>query len=135
MGWLETLVWPSQEERARKLRAAIEIACVDAPTVRRGDLLTDLGAAAALAPRDMQLVVYHTAVLSYVASQADRDAFGKAVAQIGAVWISNEAPSVFPALAKAAPSPVSRADFLWAVDGKPVAWTAPHGQSIHWFAG
>jgi hypothetical protein len=134
MEWLETLVWPGLEQRACNLRAAIEIARRDPPTIRRGNLLAGLQAIAALAPRDLQLVVYHTAVLGYVPSQADRDAFIKMVGQIGAVWISNEMPSVFPALAKATPPPASRGDFLLAVDGKPVAWTAPHGQSIDWFA-
>jgi hypothetical protein len=92
-------------------------------------------AIAALAARDVQLVVYHTAVLGYVPSRADRDAFVKTVGQIGAVWISNEVPSVLPALAKGAPPPASRGDFLLTVDGKPVAWTVPHGQSINWLAG
>jgi hypothetical protein len=134
MGWLETLVWPDQEQRARNLRAAIEIARADPPTVRQGDLVTDVPAVAALAPRDMQFVVYHAAVLGYVPSQADRDAFAKTVRQTGAVWISNEVPSVFPELVRTAPAPPSWGDFLLAVDGKPVAWTGPHGQSIHWFA-
>jgi hypothetical protein len=134
MAWLETLVWPGQEHRARSLRAAIDIARADPPEVRRGDLLTDLPAIAALAPRELQLVVYHTAVLGYVPSQSDRDAFARAVARTGAVWISNEAPSVFPELAQAAPSPPGPGHFLLAVDGKPVAWTGPHGQSIQWLA-
>jgi hypothetical protein len=102
--------------------------------VRQGDLVTDVPAVAALAPRDMQFVVYHAAVLGYVPSQADRDAFAKTVRQTGAVWISNEVPSVFPELVRTAPAPPSWGDFLLAVDGKPVAWTGPHGQSIHWFA-
>jgi hypothetical protein len=135
MEWLDTLVWPGQEQRASNLRAAIEIARLDPPTIRRGDLLANLPAIAALAPSDLQLVVYHTAVLGYIPSQEDRDAFRKTVGEIGAVWISNEVPSAFPALANAAPPPANRGDFLLAVDGKPVAWTAPHGQSIHWFAG
>jgi len=135
MAWLETLVWPGQEHRAQGLRAAIEIARGDPPKVRRGDLRADLAAIAALAPKDMQLVVYHTAVLGYVGSQADRDAFAETVRQTGAVWISNEAPSVFPDLARAAPPPPGpERHFLLAVDGKPVAWTRPHGQSIDWFA-
>jgi hypothetical protein len=134
MDWLETLVWPGQEERARNLRAAIEIARADPPTVRRGDLRTELAAVAALAPREMQLVIYHTAVLGYVPSQADRDAFARAVSETRAVWISNEVPSVFPELARAAPPPPSPGHLLLAVDGRPVAWTAPHGQSIRWFA-
>jgi hypothetical protein len=82
----------------------------------------------------MQPVVYHTAVLGYVGSQSDRNAFAKTVRHTAAVWISNEAPSVFPQFTKAAPPPPSPAHFLLAVDGKPVAWTGPHGQSIDWFA-
>ncbi len=67
--------------------------------------------------------MYHTAVLGYVGSRSDRDAFAKAVRQTGAVWISNEAPSVFPELARVAPPPPHPGHFLLAVDGKPVAWT------------
>jgi hypothetical protein len=133
MAWLETLIWPDQEHRARSLRAAIEIARADPPEVCRGDLLTDLPALAAQAPKDLQLVVYHTAVLGYVSSQSDRDAFVKAVRQTRAVWISNEVPSVFPELSRAAPASPDPGRFLLAVDGRAVAWTGPHGQSIDWF--
>jgi hypothetical protein len=134
MAWLETLVWPGQAHRAQNLRAAIEIARAETPEVRRGDLRADLPAIAELAPKDMRLVVYHTAVLGYVASRSDREAFARAVRRTGALWISNEVPSVFPELARAAPLPPSPGHFLLAVDGKPVAWTGPHGQSIDWFA-
>jgi hypothetical protein len=134
MAWLETLVWPGQEERARRLRAAIAVARADPPEVRRGDMLTELPALAALAPKGMQLVVFHTAVLGYIGSQSDRDAFAKTVRATGAVWISNEVPSVFPQFASAAPPPPGPGHFLLAIDGQPVAWTGPHGQSIDWFA-
>lgn len=134
MAWLETLVWPDQGHRVKNLRAAIDIARIDPPRVRSGDLLADFPAIAALSPKEMQLVVYHTAVLGYVGSRSDRDGFAKAVRQTGAVWISNEAPSVFPELTRAAPSPPGPGHFLLAIDGRPVAWTAPHGQSINWFA-
>ena len=134
MAWLEMLVWPGQEHRARGLGAAIDIARADPPQVRRGDLLADLPAVAALAPKDIALVVYHTAVLGYVASQADRDAFAETVRRTGAVWISNEPPSVYPQLARAVPPRPGPDRFLLAVDGRPVAWTGPHGQSIDWFA-
>lgn len=134
MAWLETLVWPGQEHRAQRLRAAIETARVDPPKIHRGDLLSDLAALASTAPRNTQLVIFHTASLAYVASQADRDAFASIVRRTGAVWISNEAPSVFPEMAQIAPPPSSPGHFLLAVDGKPVAWTGPHGQSIDWFA-
>ena len=46
MAWLETLVWPDQGHRAKNLRAAIDIARIDPPRVRRGDLLADLPAIA-----------------------------------------------------------------------------------------
>jgi hypothetical protein len=134
MEWLETLIWPGQEHRAQRLRAAIEIARADPPPVHRGNLLTDLPAVAALSPKGMRLVVYHSAVLGYVRSHADREAFANTVRQSGAVWISNEAQAVFPQLMGAAPPPPTPGHFLLAVDGKPVAWTGPHGQSIDWFA-
>jgi hypothetical protein len=134
MTWLKALVWPGHEHRAQSLEAAIEIARADPPIVRRGDLLIDLPPLAALAPNGMRLVIYHTAVLGYVASQADRDRFAQTVRQSGAVWISNEAPFVFPEFTRAAPRPPSPGAFLLAVDGKPVAWTSSHGQSIDWFA-
>ena len=134
MAWLETLVWPGQEHRARGLRAAIEVARANPPQVSRGDLLIDLATIVRQAPEHMQLVVFHTAVLGYIGSQSDRDAFGTAVRRAGAVWISNEAPGVYPQCAKLAPPPPARGCFLLAVDNRPVAWTRPHGQSIDWFA-
>ena len=135
MAWLETLVWPGQEFRVKALRAAIAVARAHPPPIRRGDLCTDLPALAALAPQGMQLVIYHSAVLGYVGSQRARDAFAETVGQIGAVWISNEAPSVFPQFAGSAPPPPGPGHFLLAINGTPVAWTHAHGQSIEWFAG
>jgi hypothetical protein len=134
IAWLETLVWPGQEHRAQNLMAAIEIARANPPKVCRGDLRVDVPAIAALAPKSLRLVVYHTAVLGYVGPRSDREEFAKAVRQTGAVWISNEVPSVFPEFASAAPPPPSPGHFLLAVDGKAVAWTGAHGQSIEWFA-
>ena len=136
MAWLETLVWPGQELRAQRLREAIKVAQADPPKVFQGDLLSDLPSVVQRAPKDAQLVVFHTAVLGYVASKPDRDAFARMVRQTGAVWISNEAPSVFPELLRSAPPAPGPGHFLLlAIDGKPVAWTGPHGQSIDWFAG
>ena len=45
MEWLETLVWPEQQGRRERLRAAIEVARRGPPTVARGDLLKDLAGA------------------------------------------------------------------------------------------
>ncbi len=74
------------------------------------------------APECATLVVFHTAVLVYVASKAHREQFAKAMRRSRAVWISNEVPGVFPDLAKAAPPASRRGLFLLAVNGSPVAW-------------
>jgi hypothetical protein len=132
--WLETLVWPGQEARAQRLRAAIDVGRPDPPTIVKGDLLTDLAPLMVAAPKDATLVVYHTAVLAYVTSGEQRDLFAGTMRRSDAVWISNEAPGVFPSYAKTAPRAPSRGRFLMMLDGTPVAWTGPHGQSIDWFA-
>jgi hypothetical protein len=133
MRWLETLVWPDQRERAERFGAAIIVARAEPPRVVKGDLSTDLGPLLATAPRDATLVVFHSAALAYVASQERRDRFAETVRRAGAVWISNEAPGVFPVLAAAAPPPPGPGRFLLMQDGTPLAWASPHGQSIDWF--
>jgi hypothetical protein len=129
--WLETLVWPGQEARAERLRAAMDVARRDPPRVLRGDLLHDLPALAATAPADATLVVFHTSVLGYVAPK-DRARFVETVRGLRAVWISNEGPEVFPSIsAKVHPSPPASRSLL-AMDGEPLALTGYHGQSIDW---
>ena len=132
MAWLETLVWPDQPDRAARLHAAIAVARKDPPRIVAGDLLTALPALAAEAPKDATLVVFHTAVLAYVADAADRAGFARTVRDLGAVWISNESPFVFPDIAARLAGPVRRGPMLLAVDGEPVAWTDPHGAWIDW---
>lgn len=133
VGWLETLVWPGQGDRTRLLRAAIEVARLDPPRIVKGDLRRDLKALLALAPRDATRVVYHSGVLQFVTSQAERDAFGAMVMNAGAVWISNEARWAFPAGLRDAPEPPRPGRSLLMLNGEGVAWTGPHGQSLDWF--
>ena len=129
--WLETLVWPGQEARAERLRAAMRIARRDPPKIVKGDLARDLPALAATAPRDATLVVFHSAVLAYVAPE-DGTRFARSVAELGAVWISNESPAVFPDITAKLDEAPPKDRFLLSVDGEPVALTGPHGQSIDW---
>jgi hypothetical protein len=131
--WLETLVWPGQEARAARLRAAIEIARAHPPTVVRGNLLSNLEPLMASAPNDATLVIFHTAVLNYVSSQLERDQFARIMSESRSIWISNESPRVFPKLAEKAPPAPAAGRFLLAINEQPVAWTGPHGQSIDWF--
>jgi hypothetical protein len=132
LAWLETLVWPEHCERLARLRKAIRIAQSERPRVVAGDLRQDLSTLIAEAPRDATIVVFHTAVLSYVAEQSDRDAFAASmIDDTRVIWLSNEGPRIFPRFAAAA-GPVKEGMFLLAVDGRPVAWTGPHGQEIRW---
>lgn len=129
--WLLTLVWPGQEPRADRLRAAMDVARAHPPRVVKGDLLHDLPALAAEAPADATLVIFHSAVLNYVAPQ-DRARFVDVVRGLDAVWISNESPAVFPHVAAKLDRPPPKDRFLLAVNGQPAAFTGGHGQSIDW---
>lgn len=132
--WLETLVWPEQRERLARLRAAMTIAAGERPRVVQGDLRQDLARLAGEAPDDATLVIFHTAVLSYVPALAEREEFAAAVGGLCQVWIANEAPSVFPAIAaRAGEAPTGR--FLLSVNGAPLAWTDPHGAALDWIDG
>ena len=133
--WLETLVWPEQTDRLARLRQALSVAAQVRPPVTAGDLLTDLKTLAADAPSDATLVIYHTAVLAYIADPALRNAFVDTVRSMKAVWICNESPRVFPDIARNAASAPPKGAFLMSVDANPVAWTGPHGQFLDWFGG
>lgn len=129
--WLSCLVWPGEGDRPERLAAAIASARRDPPAVHRGDLLTDLPALAAQAPADATLVVYHSAVLAYVAP-AGRQRFADLVRGLGAVWLSSEGPGIVPGV----PVPARQgAPFVLARDGRtPLAITDGHGQWLQWLA-
>jgi hypothetical protein len=128
MRWLESLIWPEHSERFGILRGAAEIARADPPHLVTGDLVRDLPALAAQAPRDATLVVFHTAVLAYV-DLAGRQAFAETVSELDACWLSNEAPGVVPGTSV---DTGATSRFVLARDGEPVALTGPHGGSIDW---
>jgi hypothetical protein len=129
--WLETLVWPEHAARLQRLRAALALARHDPPRLVQGDLLQDLASCARQAPAASTLVVYHSAVLAYVADAELREAFASAVRRTGAIWVSNEAPGVFRSIA-APRGP--RGAFLLSMDGVPQAWTDPHGNWMEWIS-
>jgi hypothetical protein len=139
MHWLECLIWPGQTGRLSRLHAAIATARRDPPPVHQGDLLTDVPALAREAPADATLVVFHSAVLAYVAPSR-RGEFASAVRDLGAVWISNEAPGVIPAAAAddgddAAAARRGRHGFTLIRDGhSPIAYTDGHGTWIRWLS-
>ena len=130
--WLENLIWPEQESRAKRFRAACRLAIKDPPAIQQGDLLTDIRALAEKAPSEATLVIFHTAVLAYVDRQT-RQQFAEEMQGLDAAWISNEAPGVFPTLLERLEHAPPKNRFLLSVDGNPIASTGPHGQSIDTF--
>lgn len=137
--WLDALIWPGENDRRPRLRAALDLARADPPRVVRGDLRTDLPALAAQAPPDATLVVYHTAVLAYLQhDRPGRDAFAEAVKATGAVWLANEdrrlVPDVDLASLPIPPSGGDKGEFLLTRDGHPLAWTDPHGTWLDWLS-
>src|SRR5580658_8121388 len=130
--WLSCLVWPGESDREERLAAAIASARRDPPPVYRGDLLTDLPALAAQAPPGATLVIYHSAVLAYVAAE-DRERFARTVRDLADAWLSNEAPGVVPGLPFTA---FREATFVLGRGGRTaLALTDGHGAWLHWLDG
>jgi hypothetical protein len=135
MRWLETLVWPEQEDRRQRLAAAIEVARSDPPYLVAGDLNECVRDLAAQAPAGATLVVFHTSVVGYLDAPG-RAAFHATVLDLPGHWLSCEGPSVFrfpDGSAPASPDP-GRALSVVSADGRPVAYATPHGQYLYWFA-
>ncbi|MGW0431065.1 DUF2332 domain-containing protein [Micromonospora sp. NPDC003197] len=132
VAWLEALIWPEHTHRRARLRAAAAIAAADPPLLVRGDLVSDLPALAAQAPPDATLVVFHSSVL-YQVAPARRGQFAEVVRGLPGHWIAIEGSDVLPYDGLPCPPEETQHNVL-ALDGKPLAWTRAHGQSITWLA-
>ncbi len=132
--WLETLIWPEQNERRERIRAAIEIVRADPPRIVRGDAVDSLLAVAATAPTDAHLVVVSSAAIVYLMPEP-RARFIELVQQLDATWISNEGAGIVPQAAALVTdrTPPMIGELLLARDGLPLAYTGPHGQRLDWF--
>jgi hypothetical protein len=127
--WLTCLVWPDEDDRQERLAQAIAAARRDPPLVHRGDLIDDLPALAAQAPDGATLVVYHSAVLAYVAPERRR-VFADLVRGLDAAWLSNEGPRV---LADVPVEAFTGDPFLLVRDGRtPLAMADGHGAWLRW---
>ena len=76
-------------------------------------------------------MVFHTAVLYHVPAPR-RSVFVDLVHGLPGHWVANEGPDilrhdVLP------PPPDDTLHNVLALDGRPLAWTRPHGQGIVWF--
>jgi hypothetical protein len=127
--WLECLIWPGETGRRERLAAAIETARRDPPPIHRGDLLTDLPDLARQAPPGATLVVFHSAVLAYVAAE-QRGQVAETIRALNASWLSNEGPDVIPGIG----IPERQGEkFVLVRDGaRALAFTDAHGAWIDW---
>lgn len=131
MQWLKTLVWPEQTERFARLEAAIAVARHDPPHIIAGDLLGQTEALAAQAPADARLVIFHTAVLNYVAPEVRKE-FAALVNDLGAEWFANEGARIFPDVASTNTLEDRPGAFVLSHNGRAIARTGPHGQFVDW---
>ncbi|GAA4091147.1 DUF2332 domain-containing protein [Nonomuraea soli] len=133
MRWLECLVWPEQEHRLRRLRAAVRVVAAEPPRIVAADLNDGLRALVAQAPEGATVVVFHSAVMPYL-SLEERERFTGTVRELPVRWISNEGTARLPELLERAGGalPQDRAGFLPSLDGRPLAVAGPHGQWLHW---
>lgn len=135
--WLRALVWPGPlaAERLARLDAAAEIARREPARMLAGDLLERLPQALALVPEGCTPVVFHTAVLVYLPRERRRE-FVALVRSLPVRWIAQEGPGVLPELTAALPPEhQGGGGLVLALDGRPLARTAPHGGRVDWVPG
>ena len=130
--WLKALVWPGEGEREEMLSRALAIAAAAPPRLVAGDLRNGLATLAVEAPRDATLVIFHSAVLNYIADPAERAAFADWVGKTGAQWISQEDPDIFSEANRR--SWPAGSFFRLSLNGRTVARAESHGASLEWLA-
>ena len=132
--WLRALVWPGRHDRLARLDAALDLAAAEPARMLTGHLLDLLPRAVAAAPAAGTTVVFHTAVLTYL-DPAERAAFAALVGELPVRWISQEDPGVLPGVRDRLPDgEPDGPDFVLALDGGPVARSAPHGGRLRWLS-
>lgn len=140
--WLLACVWPDHPERRRRLEGALELARAAPPTVSAGDLVDDLPALLDQVPEDAQLVVFHSAVLTYV-SPDRRRVFGQLLAGASKgrdiVCLSNEGHGVVHEVTALTPPPGDHRFLLGRTrftNGRRhdelLALAHPHGAELTW---
>jgi hypothetical protein len=140
VAWLEALVWPEQDFRRERLRRAIAVARQEPPLLVAGDLNEELKSLARQAPEDAALVVFHSAVMGYLTAEGRarfRTTVRSLAADRGCHWLSNEGEMVIAQEDGSNVVPEMDPErlngrFLLLQDGRPVAITGPHGQSLEW---
>jgi hypothetical protein len=133
--WLRALIWPgpTAADRRARLDAAAAIAAREPARMLAGHLLDRLPEAVEQLPGGCTPVVFHTAVLPYVPG-TERESFVELVRSLPVRWIAQEGPGVLAPVDAGLGAPDEAAGrFVLSLDGRPLAWTAPHGGRLDWF--
>ncbi|MCC3300436.1 DUF2332 domain-containing protein [Arthrobacter sp. zg-Y895] len=136
LAWLDALIWPGMEDRRTLLKAAAETAGCSPARIVKGDLNAEIAGLIEAAPPEAAVVVFHTAVLAYV-PKPDREIFRDTVSSYVDIparpvhWISNEGSGALPGPAEPEHG-TEPGLFVLHHNGRAVARTGAHGQSLHW---
>ncbi|WP_327144587.1 DUF2332 domain-containing protein [Nocardia sp. NBC_01327] len=130
--WLECLIWPEQRDRLVRLRSAAAIVRRDPPELVAGDLVDAIADLVHAVPQDIPVIVFGSAVLTYLPPER-RAAFREVMRALPCRWITNEGTAVLDFGSAALPAAPAGIRMITALDGDPVAYAAPHGQTLDWF--
>ncbi|MGX1807378.1 DUF2332 domain-containing protein [Nocardia sp. NPDC055321] len=131
--WLEMLIWPEQRDRLERLRGAVEIVRRDPPHLVAEDLVESIAALVDAAPRDVPVLVFGSAVLTYL-EPGRRAEFRELVRSLPCHWITNEGAGVLEFGGGAPPVARAGATMVLALDDRAMGYAGPHGQWVEWFA-
>ncbi|GAA1123692.1 DUF2332 domain-containing protein [Microbacterium aurantiacum] len=137
--FLETLVWPGEEGRAARIRAALDIARDDPLTLLRGDASDPavLARAVSLVPEELTLVVTTPGVLPHV-PRAGRERIVETLSR-GEIagrplrWITIDPRELHGAWR--GPVSAEAEGFVLALDAEPLATVDPLGARVVWHRG
>ncbi len=132
--WLRALVWPEHQERQDRLERALALAAESPVPILAGNAVELLPEAAAEAPAEATLVVYHTNTLPYLTT-VERERLSTQIAELGAgrdtVRISGEGPPPAHGFEAA----LKMASYTGAVGTEHVlAHTLQHARGFAWLA-
>lgn len=130
--WLARLVWPGEDGRAERIRAAAAIAASDPPLLFAGDALDLLPEVAALAPAGATLVITTPGVLVHIPRERRSRVIERA-RSLGR-WLTIDDPATHDAWSGGTPSGW-RGGFAVALDGEIDAAADPLGRWWEWRPG
>ncbi len=128
LGWLQTLIWPEHDQRVARLHAAAAIAGAEPVDLVKGDLVEMLPALVQAAPAGASVVVFHTAVLTYLEPEHRQRFMNLVQSMPNVTWLSNEGAGVLPGGADQRTA-AAGGRMVLVRDGEAVALTGPHGQT------